>query len=37
LLAYVAYKYLSKQIDKQVNRMELAASEFIDILQEPAK
>ncbi|MCC6186285.1 MAG: MotA/TolQ/ExbB proton channel family protein [Chitinophagaceae bacterium] len=37
LLAHVAYDYLNAQIDKIVNKMEIAAAEFIDILQEPAK
>ncbi len=37
LLAYVAYNYLNAQINKNVNRMEAAAVEFIDILQEPAR
>lgn len=37
LMAYVAYNYLNAQINKNVNRMEAAAVEFLDILQEPAK
>lgn len=37
LLAYVAYNYLNAQINKNVNRMESAAVEFLDILHEPAK
>lgn len=37
LLAYVAYTYLNAQINKNVNRMEAASVEFLDILQEPAK
>ena len=37
LLAHVAYDYLNAQINKMVNKMEIAAAEFIDILQEPAK
>lgn len=37
LLAYVAYNYLNAQINKSVNRMEAAAVEFLDILQEPGK
>jgi biopolymer transport protein ExbB len=36
LLAYVAYNYLNAQINKNVNRMEAASVEFLDILQEPA-
>ncbi|MFA6150068.1 MAG: MotA/TolQ/ExbB proton channel family protein [Chitinophagaceae bacterium] len=37
LLSHVAYDYLNAQINKMVNKMEVAAAEFIDILQEPAK
>lgn len=37
LMAYVAHNYLSAQINKNVNRMEAASVEFLDILQEPAK
>lgn len=37
LLAYVGYDYLNAQINKTVNRMEIASAEFLDILQEPAK
>lgn len=37
LLAYVAYNFLNAQIDKTVNRMEVASAEFIDILQEPTR
>ncbi len=35
LLAYLAHHYLSTQVNKIVNKMEIAASEFIDILHEP--
>ena len=37
LLSYVAYNYLNAQINKNVNKMEAASVEFLDILQEPAK
>jgi biopolymer transport protein ExbB len=37
LLAYVAYNFLNAQIDKTVNRMEVASAEFLDILQEPTR
>lgn len=37
LLAYVGYNFLNAQIDKTVNRMEVASSEFLDILQEPTR
>lgn len=37
LLAYVAYNYLNAQINKNVNRIEAASVEFLDILQEPTR
>ncbi len=37
LLSYVAYNYLSAQINKNVYRMEAASAEFLDILQEPTR
>lgn len=37
LVAYLAYNFLSTQIDKTVYKMEAASSEFIDVLQEPTK
>jgi biopolymer transport protein ExbB len=37
LLAYVAHNFLNSQIDKNINRMEAASAEFIDILQEPTR
>ena len=37
LLAYVGYNFLNAQIDKNVNKMEVASAEFIDILQEPTR
>lgn len=37
LLAYVAYNYLNAQINKNVNKIESASNEFLDILQEPVK
>lgn len=37
LMAYVAYNYLNAQINKNVNRMETASVEFLDILHEPVK
>ena len=36
LLSYMAHGYLNAQINKNVNRMEAASVEFMDILQEPA-
>lgn len=37
LLAYVAYNYLNAQINKNVNKMETASVEFLDILHEPTR
>ncbi len=37
LLAFMAYDYLDAQINKNVNRMEAASVEFLDILQEPTR
>jgi biopolymer transport protein ExbB len=37
LLAYVGYNFLNAQINKNINRMESATAEFLDILQEPTK
>ena len=37
ILSYLGYAYLDTQIDKTVNKMEVAKSDFIDILQEPTK
>jgi biopolymer transport protein ExbB len=37
LLAYIGYNFLNGQIDKTVNRMETASTDFIDILQEPSR
>lgn len=37
LLAYMAYNFLNAQVDKTANKMEVASSDFIDILQEPTK
>jgi biopolymer transport protein ExbB len=37
LLSHVANDYLNAQINKAVNKMELASAEFLDILQEPAR
>jgi len=37
LLAYVGYNFLNSQINKVVNKMEAASSDFIDILQEPTR
>ena len=37
IVAYICYSFLNAQIDKVVNKMEGASSEFIDILQEPTR
>ncbi len=37
LMSYVAYNYLNAQINKNVNKMEAASVEFLDILQEPTR
>lgn len=35
LLAYVAHNYLNAQINKNVNKMEAASTEFLDMLHQP--
>src|SRR5215210_5052387 len=37
LLGYVAYNFLNSQINKTVNKIEVASAEFIDILLEPTR
>jgi biopolymer transport protein ExbB len=37
IMAYIGYSYLSAQIDKVLNKMEVASAEFIDILHAPVK
>lgn len=37
LLAYLAYNFLNTQINKTINKMEMASNEFVDILQEPTR
>ena len=37
LMAYVGYNFLNAQVGKNLNRMEVAQAEFIDILQEPTR
>lgn len=37
LVAYVAYNYLNTQINKNVNKMETASNELLDILHEPIR
>ena len=37
LMAYVGHNFLTTQIDKTANKMEVASAEFIDVLQEPTR
>jgi biopolymer transport protein ExbB len=37
LMAFLAHSYLNTQIDKSSNKMEAAASDFLDVLQEPTR
>src|ERR1700712_3051623 len=37
LLAYIGHNALTTQIDKTANKMEVASSDFIDVLQEPTR
>jgi len=37
ILAYIGYSYLSAQINRIQNKMEIATAEFTDILQEPTR
>jgi len=37
LIAYIMHNYLTTQVDKTANKMEIASTEFIDILQEPTR
>jgi biopolymer transport protein ExbB len=37
IMAYIGYSYLSAQIDKVLNKVEVASAEFIDTLHAPVK
>ncbi|MCC7400780.1 MAG: MotA/TolQ/ExbB proton channel family protein [Chitinophagaceae bacterium] len=37
LIAYLGYSYLNTQVDKAANKMEAAAADFLDVLQEPTR
>lgn len=37
MIAYVGHNFLSTQIDKTANKMEMASAEFMDVLQEPTR
>lgn len=36
LIAYIAYRYLNAQIERSVNKIEIAGTELLDVLHEPA-
>jgi biopolymer transport protein ExbB len=36
MIAYAAYHYLVQLIDRVINKMEINAVDFIDLLEEPA-
>jgi biopolymer transport protein ExbB len=35
LLSFLGFSFLHTQIDKTANKMEVAAADFLDILQDP--
>jgi biopolymer transport protein ExbB len=37
LTSFLAYSFLHTQIDKTANKMEVAAADFLDMIQEPSK
>jgi len=37
ILAYIGYSYLTAQINRVENKMDVASAEFVDILQEPTR
>jgi biopolymer transport protein ExbB len=37
IIAYAGYQFLVHRIDRVVNKMEISAIEFIDLLEEPVK
>ena len=37
MLAYACYHYLVHRVDRVINKMELNAVQFIDLLEEPVK
>ena len=37
IFTYIGYHYLIVMIDRVVNKMEISAVEFIDLLEEPVK
>lgn len=37
LVAFIAYNYLNTRVEKTANKMEIAAADFLDILQEPTR
>jgi len=36
IVSFVGYNYLVSQVDKAINKMEMTATEFMDLLQEPS-
>jgi biopolymer transport protein ExbB len=37
MIAYSCYQYLVQRVDRVINKMEINAVQFIDLLEEPAK
>jgi biopolymer transport protein ExbB len=37
IIAYVMYTLLTTMIDRSINKMEIVAMDFIDLLHKPAK
>ncbi|OYW17535.1 MAG: biopolymer transporter ExbB, partial [Sphingobacteriales bacterium 12-47-4] len=37
LIAYLCYNFLHTMLEKNVNKMEVAAADFLDVLQEPTR
>ena len=37
LISFIAYNYLNTKVEKTANRMEIAAADFLDVLQEPTR
>jgi len=37
MIAYSCYHYLVQRVDRVINKMEINAVQFIDLLEEPAK
>jgi biopolymer transport protein ExbB len=37
MIAYACYHYLMQRVDRVINKMEINAVQFIDLLEEPVK